>query len=78
MIFFLALLPQPAVAKFLSWAEEYLSQQPEAFRSRFRPALAGLVLASQGHSLDSSIAQQVGARRFLGWSKVTHWLLADL
>jgi hypothetical protein len=78
MIFFLALLPPPAVAEFLSWAEEYLSQQPEAFRNRFRPALAGLVLASQGHSLDSNTAQQAGARRFLGWSKARHWLLTDV
>ena len=78
MIFFLAFLPQPPVAEFLSWAEEYLSQQPEAFRNRFRPALAGLVLASQGNSLDSNTAQQAEARRFLGWSKATHWLLTDL
>jgi serine/threonine protein kinase/tetratricopeptide (TPR) repeat protein len=78
MLFFLALLPQPTVAEFLRWAEEHLNQQPETFRNRFRPALTGLVLASEGYSLDSDAAKQAGARRFLGWSKTRHWLLTDV
>lgn len=78
MIFFLAILPQPTIAEFLRWAEEHLNQQPETFRNRFRPALTGLVLASEGHALDSDAARQAGARRFLGWSKARHWLLTDV
>jgi hypothetical protein len=77
MIFFLALLPPPSVAAFLDWAEDHLTQQPEPFRNRFRPALTGLALAAAGHALDSEAAQQTGARRFLGWSKTRHWLLTD-
>jgi hypothetical protein len=64
VIFFLALLPQPMIVDFLRWAEEYLDRRPETFRNRFRPALISLVLAAQGHSLDSDIALQNGARRF--------------
>ena len=48
------------------------------FRIRFRPALAGLVLASEGRSLDKDTAGQAGARRFPGWFKTRHWLLADV
>jgi hypothetical protein len=77
MIFFLALLPQPAVTAFLHWAEAHLNQQPATFRQRFRPALTGLRLASEGHGLDSDAARQAGAQRFLGWSKTRHWLLTD-
>ena len=78
MIFFLALLPRPAVAEFLRWAEEHLNQNPGMFQTGFRAALTGLVLASKGRSLDSSAAEQAGARRFLGWSKTRHWLLTEV
>lgn len=77
MIFFLALLPRPVVAEFLRWAEEHLNRQPEMFRNRFRPAVIGLLLAVEGHSLESGAARQAGGQRFLGWSKARHWLLAD-
>jgi hypothetical protein len=77
MIFYLALLPHPAVAEFVRWAEEHLNQQPEAFRNRFRPALTGLALASENCGIDSDSAKQAGAKRFLGWSKARHWLLTD-
>jgi hypothetical protein len=75
MIFFLALLPGSDVADFLSWAQRHLGQQPGAFQNRFRPALAGLILAANGGSLDGDPAGREGARRFLGWSKEKHWLL---
>jgi len=78
MIFFLAHLPQPEVAEFLRWAQEHLNQQPEAFRNHFRPALTGLVLATEGCSLDDDAIKQTGARCFLGWSKSKHWLVSDL
>jgi len=77
MIFFLALLPQPAVTEFLGWAKGHLKQQPETFYNRFHPALTGLVLASENCRLDSDDARQAGAQRFLGWSKARHWLLTD-
>jgi hypothetical protein len=78
MIFFLAVLPPPAVAEFLRWAEDHFSRQVELFRVRFRPALTGLVLAAAGHAPDSEVARQMGARRLLGWSKTRHWLLPDV
>src|SRR5579859_1556237 len=77
MIFLFVQLTPTTVTEFLRWAEEYFSQQPEAFRNRFRPALTGLVLASEGQPLDGDAAQQAGARRLLGWSKTRHWLLTD-
>lgn len=78
MLFFLALLPEQNVAEFLRWANDYLQQQAEDFRNRFSPALKGLILAAEGRSIDSTSARLAGARRFLGWSKGGHWLLADV
>lgn len=75
MIFFLSLLSRQQGGDFLFWAEAYLHQQPTAFQHRFRPAVRGLVLAAAGCSLDDEAAQQLGGRRFLGWSKQRHWLL---
>lgn len=69
MMFFLALLPAGDVAAFVSEAERHLNTQPGEFRDRFRPALDGLILAADGRSPE-------GARRFLGWSKQRHWLMA--
>jgi hypothetical protein len=76
MVFFLALLPEHSVTEFLVWAEQHLDSQSEDFRNRFRPALTGLRLAAAGASVDSEPAGHEGARRFLGWSKERHWLLA--
>lgn len=73
MVFFLALLADRDVEDFLQWAEAHLHEQGEEFRKRFRPALKGLVLAADGHSIDGDS----DARRFLGWSKTKHWLLTD-
>jgi hypothetical protein len=75
MIFFLSLLPRAGQTEFLGWAERHLAAQSEAFCSRFGPAFAGLRMAASGHGLDGSVAEQSGARRFLGWSKERHWLL---
>ncbi len=76
MIFFLALLPKDRIMPFLSWAEAHLAQQPSSgFRARFSPALRGLALAVDGRSLDDPSSVEVGARRFLGWSKEKHWLM---
>lgn len=72
MIFFLALLPPAQVGEFLLWARVRLEEQPEAFRSRFRPALEGLVRAAAGRSPDAPPE----ARRFLGWTRdKRHWML---
>jgi hypothetical protein len=78
MIFFLALLPDRNAADFLRWAEDYLNAQRVEFRSRFSPALKGLVLAAEGRSIDNDFARESGARRFLGWSTTRHWLLTDV
>lgn len=74
MVFYLALLPDGDVADFLRWAGEHLDAQPGEFTNRFRPALKGLALAADGRSPDST----PDARRFLGWDKSKHWLLAGL
>ena len=79
MVFFLSMVPESgAVSEFLRWAETHLDGQTEGFRNRFRPALKGLVLAADGVSLDADAASRSEARRFLGWSKTQHWLVADV
>jgi hypothetical protein len=76
MVFFLALLPERNVTDFLAWAEQHLKAQSEEFRNRFRPAVRGLALAAAGTAIDRESGGRDGARRFLGWSKERHWLLA--
>lgn len=77
MVFFLALLPEEAVNDFMQWADQYLDGQSQAFRDRFRPALKGLMLATEGHSLSNESTTESDARRFLGWSKTRHWLISE-
>jgi hypothetical protein len=48
----------------------------EGFRNRFAPAWEGLLLAAEGKPLETETAIALGTRRFCGWSKTTHWLLA--
>lgn len=71
MVFYLALLPSGQVREFLAWANDHLDKQQPDFQNRFRPALRGLQVAADGHSIDSDAT----ARRFLGWTKDRHWLL---
>jgi len=77
MLFFLALLPKEEVPEFLQWAQRHLEKQREGFRNRFAPAWKGLLLAAEGRPLETETVIALGARRFCGWSKTTHWLLAD-
>lgn len=74
MIFHLSLAAPSEVEPFLSWAEEFLQRQPEAFRERFRPALGGLEKVAEGYDLDSPHVDPLAARRYLGWSNNGHWL----
>ncbi|MGD1898776.1 MAG: hypothetical protein ACFB16_17700 [Phormidesmis sp.] len=87
MIFFLSLLPEETVDACLQSMNAHLCEQDPAFESRFRPALAGLILARQQYPtgtfsrnkdlFDSSQAKTINARRFLGWSNTKHWLMAE-
>jgi uncharacterized protein YhjY with autotransporter beta-barrel domain len=74
MIFFLSLTSDGDSREFLSWAEEHLHNQSDEFQQRFQPAIIGLKLAVAGGSVEADSA--TGARRFLGWSKEPHGLLA--
>lgn len=78
MVFFVSLLTESEIADFLRWAQKHLDKQPVDFQNRFRPALKGLALAANGQSLDSDAAKTMDARRFIGWSKTQHWLLANI
>ncbi len=71
MIFYLALVPNRHVHRFLAWADDYLSKQQADFQNRFRPALMGLQLAAGETSIDNKGT----ARPFLGWTNERHWLL---
>ena len=77
MIFFLSLLPKEEASNFLHWASEHLESQRTDFATRFRPALEGVIIAVEGQLNDDLAARNVGARRFLGWSKERHWLLTE-
>jgi len=78
MIFFLSLLSPGELAAFLQWARSHFAQQSEDFRNRFSPALKGLIHAADGRAFDGKFAQGSGTRCFLGWTKETHWLLANV
>jgi hypothetical protein len=78
MIFFLSLISERDVADFLRWAEEYLVAQEEGFRTRFLPALRGLISVVNGVPIDQSSESNSSARRFLGWAHTGHWLMADV
>lgn len=69
MVFFLTLLPEEVVDEFLAWAYDHLAKQTQELQDRFRPALDVLAQAAEGHTPGA-------ARRFLGWTTGTHWLLA--
>ena len=75
MIFFLSLLPPRTVSDFLVWAEQHLDAQSDAFKNRFRPAFKGLSVVANGGSIAGAPASQDAARRLLGWSNESHWLL---
>jgi len=76
MIFFLALASDAERTEFLGWAEGHFAKQKEDFRSRFRPALNGLVIAVNGRTPESGSGDSLQGRRFLGWCKEMHWLMA--
>ena len=73
MIFFLSLTPASTVGEFMTWAREHFAAQPEAFRTRFAPAVEGLSRAIDGGDIDDGEV----SRRFLGWATGGHWLLKE-
>jgi len=75
MIFFLSLLPRPALDRFLIWADQHLAEQSPEFRRRFGPAFHGLAIAAEGRTPAPPSARGGQTRRFLGWSKEEHWLI---
>lgn len=75
MLFFVSMLPHSEQVAFVERAFKTFAKQPESFRMRFEPALRGLQLAISGETLIEG-PRQPGARRFLGWTTGTHWLLS--
>lgn len=76
MLFFASRLPHERQAALLEWVREHAAQQSPSFRAQFAPVLKGLAWVADGGSLDDDAALAAGARRLLGWSNSTHWLLA--
>lgn len=74
MIFFLSLASEDERRQFLIWAEDHVNKPSDEFQQRFRPAMIGMKLGLDGALIEAHPA--TGARRFLGWSKEPHWLLA--
>lgn len=77
MIFYLALMDQDDLKKFLDSSRESLSTKPEPFRERFAPAMEGLAAIAQGGRFDSDGTHSSGGCRFLGWTAGKHWLLVE-
>jgi hypothetical protein len=75
MMFYLSLSSAAEIDEFLAWAEAHLAETRGPLVQRFRSALIGLAHAAAGHSLDTESAAAAGARRFLGWTDTSHWLL---
>lgn len=76
MIFYLSMLEVGRRDATMERIEASFCQQPEAFRSRFDPAMRGLRLAAAGERLPQREEGLNGARVFLGWTTGKHWLLA--
>ncbi len=79
MVFFLALMPDRGVQRFVAWGHEYVKGEGQEFQARFRPALRGLEYAAAGNRLadTSQPAQPDAPRQFQGWTTEPHWLLPD-
>ncbi len=77
MLFFLALESEASVQPFLAWASTHLEKQLPEFQIRFRPAMEGLSRSLDRLPSEMPIdsAEAVRARRFLGWTTGTHWLI---
>jgi len=71
------LLRSNELAAFMQWAHAHFEKQSDGFRNRFRPALNGLTIASEGRPLGSGYLSGPDARQFLGWTNTKHWLLTD-
>ncbi|MFO0713432.1 MAG: hypothetical protein U0353_26510 [Sandaracinus sp.] len=76
-IFFLACLPPAAQAAFVAQAKESLGARTTLARQRFAPVLVGLERAVAGHTLprEASYREVDGARRLLGWSVASPFLM---
>jgi len=76
-VFFLSVAPEGAVDSFLASARARLGREPDAFRARLEPALAGLARAARGRPVEAPVSAEDphGARRVLGWTTSKHWLL---
>jgi len=68
MIVYLSLAPAGTTETFLVYAQSFLAEQREPFRTKFAPILAGLESAHRGAQ------PQV---RLLGWTTGVHPLLGD-
>ena len=78
LIFYLAVLPEDHVDRFLDWATDHLAAQSPEFASRFEPALLGLAAVAAGDAFDVHGRHPgSGGRRLLGWTLGQHWLLTD-
>jgi len=74
MLFYISLLTDEDRAVFIAWAKEHFEQQPSEFRTRFAPAMNGLLAIADGESFQPDGTHQSGGRRLLGWSADRHWL----
>lgn len=75
MVFYLSFVESEQVREFVDWASSHLSTQQLEFQNRFRPALDGLVAASEGRTPHHVDANRNEGRQFLGWSNSRHWLM---
>lgn len=76
-LYFLSLCDAETQWRVAAGLEELVARQPEAWAQGFGGIVRGLrmTLAGGGFGADGRGREDVGARRFLGWSVGPHWLL---
>ncbi len=75
MLFYLSFISVEKQVEFLTWAENYLSQQDNDFQQKFYPILQGLKLIQKGYSFSDKALQEQQLQAFLGWTQGNHDLL---
>lgn len=76
MIFYLSMLDETRRKAAIENIETHFNGQTVEFKNRFFPAILGLRLAAEGKRLSQRVADERGARVFVGWTTGRHWLLS--
>lgn len=77
MLVFASLLDDDALAALVVEAEARVVKAPPGLARGMGPAVRGLRLVAEGGRFDAQGRGPGGARRFLGWAPLGHWVAAE-